>query len=109
MSDHKKMLRISQQWTQEYFESFPPSNIIEFKNWLDNIVSKIPSEYSEKAEIEISCDCSGDRLIEIEIFYSRPETDYEYNCRISGEEWRKNELEKKERALLEDLKKKYES
>jgi hypothetical protein len=95
MSDHKKMLRISQQWTQEYFESFPPSNIIEFKNWLDNIVSKIPSEYSEKAEIEISCDCSGDRLIEIEIFYSRPETDYEYNCRISGEEWRKNELEKK--------------
>lgn len=109
MSDDRKILRISHQWTQKYLKSFPPSNIIEFKNWLDNIVSEIPFEYAETAEIEISCDCNGDGLTEIEIFYSRPETDYELNCRISGEEWRKNELEEKERALLEDLKKKYES
>lgn len=72
-------------------------------------LDKIPQEYREKAVVsKVVTDGYDGHEVQIEIYYSRPETDEEYTERLLGYEMSKKAEEQQERKLLEKLKKKYE-
>ena len=72
-------------------------------------LDKIPQEYREKAVVsKIVEDGYDGHEVQIEIYYSRPETDEEYTERLMEYEISKQMKEQKEKETLKRLKEKYE-
>lgn len=93
---------------------WPPANAALFVKWFSDHLSEIPDEFRDSARIEIDSFRSGDS--EIAISYMRDESDEEIDRRITMERIIKERdrcnaehMERVERHLLAELKKKYES
>lgn len=89
-------------------EANPPSNLIEYINWLSSILASVPEEFKNTVSTNIDGITNGDYgVLEYTISYSRPETDKEEKER--GESESKEEKLRKDRELKEfkRLKKKY--
>jgi len=90
-------------------ENAPPSNLLEFKAWLDDIILTIPEEHRDGAEIDIDTTCEyGDYYAIVEVDYYRPETSEEEAFRNKQIEKRKDADTARDKELLAELKKKYE-
>lgn len=88
----------------------PPENLIEFIEWAKVKLEQIPAEYRGTAKIVAEVDSSYDNHYPlITITYQRPETDEERVFREEEERRRKEEKRFRELALLEELKRKYET
>jgi hypothetical protein len=94
--------------SEQYDASFPPSNLKAFISHFVEIYNAIPDEYKDEAEIDIDTASSYDSYYaEIEVRYTRPETEQEYALRIGDEEARRMFLENQERAQLAILQARY--
>lgn len=94
--------------SEQYDANFPPSNLKAFINHFVEIYNSIPEKYKDSAEIEIDTTSSYDSYYaEIEVRYTRPETEQEYALRIGDEEARRKLRENQERAQLAILQAKY--
>jgi len=83
----------------------PPENMIKYIAWLTDKLDQIPDEFRKNAEVEmVSNDMYG---LEYVISYTRPETREELAEAIREVQRRDSEIERKERAELERLNKKY--
>ena len=84
-------------------ESLP--NFIERMN---DLLDEIPEEYREKSEIEITtCSSYGDYIVDMSVYFDRPETDEERGERLAHEAATKELNLLRERELFEALKLKY--
>lgn len=86
----------------QYSGVFPPGNFKDFIKFFNEILSNIPKEYQDNAQIDISSHCGNDyyTLMEISVWYTRSETDIESE--------RSERQKQKELKILEELKRKYE-
>lgn len=97
--------------TEYLLEDETDYNDMSFKEFLfhmNSIFNDIPEEYKENTWFEIDAEeYYGSCSAGISIYYSRPETDEEYEKRINKEKdkIRRNDLE--ERVLYERLREKY--
>ena len=82
-----------------------PDSVIEFIGWLNGLLENVPVDRRETVEIEIS---GSEYSAEIEISYSRPETDSEQKARVQQHNKYVAETEAREREQLASLKRKYE-
>jgi hypothetical protein len=65
--------------------TFPPSNLLEFQDWLQKQLNKVPDEYKSKTVIDIyGSNEEGNEDVEIVIKYYRPETDEEELARLKA-------------------------
>ncbi len=100
---------------EQYDPGFPPSPLPAFQEWLGEIVEQIPEEFRETATIEFSSTSSyyDSHYGNVEVSYSRPETDEEWAERKAGVDEMlallKVQQEAQERATLVALKAKYEA
>lgn len=86
-------------------ENWPPENLLEFQQWLDDKIKSIPVEYRSAATIEIEYE---EYYSEITIAYKREETDHEEHIREKEEREDQEKIERRERKILAVLKAKYE-
>lgn len=88
--------------TDEYESDFPPTNLMEFRAWLDQKTNLIPEQYRHNAEFEIDSYVSYDSsYARLTIQYSRPELPEEESARES-------ELMRRKRANLDEARARYE-
>ncbi len=71
----------------------------------EELVSEVPEEFRDLVELEFTDDWDGGW--DAEISYDRLETDLEVSARAQAEEGRRTARERKERAQLAELKRKY--
>ena len=106
----KKQINITVFDKEQYDGEWPPEAAEEFIAWFVGKVETIPEEHRATATIELtsasSYDCS---FANVEISYSRPETDEEEERREEQE--RRIRMNQKDRELqqLATLKAKYET
>ena len=87
----------------------PPSKIFDFKQWLDEILERIPDEYQFSTEIDIGAIIGYDGPeTTYEISYRRPETDEEMNARLKKISRETMLQDSNDRQTYERLKKKFE-
>jgi len=95
---------------EQYDGEWPEENAVEFINWFSDKVNNIPSEYRDKAIIELDSVLSyeSSSYVNIEISYVRPETPEEEKNRMDAKNNSNKILEKRDRKQLSILKDKYE-
>jgi len=95
---------------EQYEKEWPEENAIEFIKWFSDKVNTIPSEYRNKARIELESITSyeSSSYVHIEISYVRPETPEEEKSRMDNNDYNNKAHEKRERNQLSILKAKYE-
>lgn len=73
-----------EQWTTD---DWPSNNLQDAITWFTSKLSEVPEEYRHKATLEIKAQTDYDysAVMYIEIAYYRPETDEEYNRRMTTE------------------------
>ena len=86
-----------------------PENPDEFLKWWTDKFDLIPEEYRANAKVECTSEtfyeCSH---LEIEIYYTRPETDEEIRLRLHKESCNLEAIRRQELQKLAELKAKYE-
>ena len=87
--------------TEVYSSPTYPSALLDFRDWINSEINKIPDDQKEHAGINI-----GEYYIEI--FYNRQETDSEYEYRINKESEVSEQIKQRELKKLAELKAKYE-
>ncbi len=94
--------------TQE--NKYSDDTLLEVRDWLDQILAKIPEDYRGAAKIEVDSvgGYEGEHHTEITVYYDRPENDKEIAARLREERAAAARQEAKERAAFEALKRKYE-
>lgn len=96
----KKKIIVTVFDNHQYEGDWPPENAVEAISWFQEKINSIPVEFRDTAKIEIegieSYDCS---YVNIEITYTREETDAELATRKA------HEYEAAERAKQRDLQK----
>jgi hypothetical protein len=85
-------------------DSWPPTNLIKFIEWISIYVEEIPAPYKDTATISITAD---DYTAEIRIAYERPQTPEEAAAQINRAKQRQSAIEDNERQLLQQLLHKY--
>jgi hypothetical protein len=87
-----------------------PVNAGEFIAWLSEKIDSIPVEFRKDAKVEfgVTHGYEGDADPNIDISYTRPETDDEMNVRLSELLRREEVRQRTELKMLEELKAKYE-
>lgn len=94
---------------EHHDDNWPPSGLMEFSQWLQEQIAKIPEEFRETAAIEVdSVDgYEGSHYASISIVYWRPMTDDERAERArKEEEWRKQE-EQRAREMYDHLRQRF--
>lgn len=66
-----------------YSDGGPPENAIEFVAWLNGLLLKVPEAHRASTTIKCSGDYDSGYAVDVE--WRRPETDEEYNSRLSHE------------------------
>jgi hypothetical protein len=89
----------------QYREEDPPSKLLEFREFLDRIIEKIPGEYRHSAKIEFFAENSD---IDIRITFERPFTPEEQVEHDELKRQRQAVYERREREEYEKLKLKFE-
>lgn len=91
-------------------DRYAPDPLLEVREWVDDLLKKIPQEYQESARLEIDSvgGYEGEHHAEATVFYLRPENDQEMKARIADEDDDRLRRERDEREILERLKSKYE-
>ena len=101
--------RVVSVYKGRQYEDDWPSNPTQFVEFLQQKINKIPEEWRSVAHLNIdgahSYECSC--VVEMEIWYSRPETDQERANRERLEMEKALETERTERRQLERLRAKY--
>lgn len=96
--------------TSEFRGEAPPSNLVEFRGWVNKLLHEIPAAYLFEAQIAISAkECLGDYGVYYEVFYLRDETDEEESKREGVEAVRQTVVEIRELAEFKRLQEKYGS
>lgn len=67
----------------QYEPGFPPKQLNKLQEWLDGILSQIPEEFREVAQIEfgMTMACPETQYASVWVSYLRPETDEEWEER----------------------------
>ncbi len=93
---------------EQYDDDFPTDNLVNFAAWLGTLISEVPEKFRTEATIEINSNVYYDSpMANIEISYTRPETDEEMSERLSMDRARILMRENKERTVLAALQNKY--
>jgi hypothetical protein len=91
-------------------ESNLTRSLVELIDKYQKILNQVPEEFKNDVTIESEVNEWDDEVYVLtEISYWRPETDEEKECRLKNEQRQKDLNVKKERALYEALKTKFES
>ncbi len=86
-----------------------PENLDEFLKWWTNKFDLIPEEHRANAQVECTSGTFYECLhLEIEIYYTRPETDEEIRLRLHEESLNLEAIRLQELQKLAELKAKYE-
>ena len=88
----------------------PPSGLAEYIEWLQSKLEEIPEEFRSTARTDIyGSESYGSGVLCYTIKYDRPETEKEREARENVDRLRAEALQRKELAMLEALRQKYES
>ena len=107
------MIRVTVFDGEQYDPGWPTSSfktpLVDVIAWFQGCLAEVPEQYRETAycEIDSVSGFEGGHLAQIEIAYSRPETDEELASRIVEEGRRAADLRSKEIAKLRELQEKY--
>lgn len=88
---------------------FEADTLKELIEWLGEKLDEVPDEYKDSAKLEIESvgGYEGEHHAEVEIFYSRPETDVEMSARVAEDLRRAEHRTAQELQTLAALKAKY--
>jgi hypothetical protein len=90
-------------------EQYGDDKVIDVMAQLQALLEQVPIEYRDQCYIgtESEGGWEGEHHTTVEVYYERPETDAEMQERIAEEQRRQSEAAAQERALYENLKRKF--
>jgi hypothetical protein len=96
---------------EQYDSDWPPTELLAFKGWIDEMLEQIPEQFHENASISIGSDSGyeGSSHANLTISYTRPETKEEALSRTRQADAMRESNDKRERQLYAQLKAKYEA
>lgn len=94
---------------EQHHSGFPPSDLVEFVQWANNLLRHVPLEHRDTARVYIDWvyGYDDDKVIEIQVVYLRPETDEEMAAREKHDADTEERIRKHEIATLQALQAKY--
>jgi len=95
---------------EEYDRKWPPTDLLNFLQWIHEILVQIPIDARDTARIIISAvEKTDGPCAHMRVSYYRQETDEEMEDRAGKDRERRQEEERRERDLLAKLQAKYGS
>lgn len=94
---------------EQHHNGFPPSDLVEFVQWANNLLGQVPLEHRDTARIDFDWEYEydDDKRLVVKVRYLRPETDDEVAAREKYDATQETRIREHELATLRALQAKY--